>query len=537
MIRLSAALAFGAGGNGNAALRTGWSAPEDGFVWSAGRVSILHLPLPSSPDGVLLELAMTPYLHGPALIRQCVGVSVNGMHVAERELREAVRWLLELPAACLKNAAAFELTLHLPDAVAPAAFGDSNDSRILGIRLDRLVLLHDPGRAALPLRAGRLRLLECFEFGANQTTAPMLGEGWSKPEGGHVTALGRHSVLRLDVPKDPGALSIILDMKALGGAGTARPQRIAMGANGRLLDYIALGDQTALALDLPDHPGGGPLEIAFDNLDAGDPNNALWPDGRPMIFMLFRLHLLQEHGAPAWNAAYRAPIGAMSAASFGPEVTHFESLGNLCELGLLQRKFGYEPAGLLRFAGIRTPHLVETLRNGFLGLGRPDTLDISVRDDDQRGYVVIDGPTSIAVQTPVSAVTVSEAALRRQVGRNFPFLARKYLEDVVAGNKIFVFHRRDPTTEPEARAVLAALAQWGDPTVLWVQFDPAEPPGGVLRLGPRLLRGFLGVPREPYRYASEESWISVLVNALAMVRLGGQCLSPQTPRHKLKASS
>jgi hypothetical protein len=62
MIRLLAALEFGAGQPGNAALRQGWSVPEPGFIWSVGTVCSLQLPMPVSPLGGLLELHVAPYV-------------------------------------------------------------------------------------------------------------------------------------------------------------------------------------------------------------------------------------------------------------------------------------------------------------------------------------------------------------------------------------------------------------------------------------------------------------------------------------------
>ncbi|HEX2941395.1 MAG TPA: hypothetical protein VHO91_10130 [Rhodopila sp.] len=58
----------------------------------------------------------------------------------------------------------------------------------------------------------------------------------------------------------------------------------------------------------------------------------------------------------------------------------FESLGDNCEFGLVQRYHGIEPLGLLRLAGFNVPFearlakRTHALRLGFDGLGAPDTI-------------------------------------------------------------------------------------------------------------------------------------------------------------------
>src|SRR5690348_3255112 len=60
----------------------------------------------------------------------------------------------------------------------------------------------------------------------------------------------------------------------------------------------------------------------------------------------------------------------------------FESLGDNCEFGLVQRQAGAEPLGLLRFTGIFLPievrlqKLVAALEHRFEGLAAPTSLMI-----------------------------------------------------------------------------------------------------------------------------------------------------------------
>jgi hypothetical protein len=97
-----------------------------------------------------------------------------------------------------------------------------------------------------------------------------------------------------------------------------------------------------------------------------------------------------------------------------------------------------------------------------------------------------------------------------------PFLVRKFCEDAVLADRIFVFQRRDPTTRPEADAVRAALSVWGDVTVLWVVQDSALA-GRAQRLAPRLLQGWVDETHRP-GYGSDDAWMSMLANAWMLMQ-------------------
>ena len=529
MISMVADLAFGTGAPGNAALRQGWLPPEQGFVWSTGVSSSLVLPAPPTPAGVLLELMVAPFVYAPALSRQGLGVSVNGVEIGRRDFAGEWRWQLTVPPEAVAGSATLHVTFHHPDAASPESVGHSPDGRVLAFQLVRIVLLHDPALADLPAPCGRLKLAGRFRFGINETTAALLGEGWHTPACGYVGSRSRRAALHLP-PPGAGDYTIILDIATNAPPEAAPPeqpaQRIAVGAGGRLIDYVDISKRTAVGIRLPVMGGNDNIDITFDVFDAGGAT-AQAPAFRLHQLTLLRSDLpLPSAASRLWPALPPRVGGGLEqnlheslGATIAELLTQAESLGNVCDLGILQRAFGYEPAGLLRFSGIGTPLLVDGILRGFPGLGRGDSLEILVRHDDEQGYWVIDHEYSLALQTPVSAAIVSESGLKRQLARNLPFLRRKFLADIVASERIFVFQRRDPTCRPEAEAVLAALAYWGDPVLLWTCNDPDQSPGSVELLGPRLLRGYLGAPQGKYGYPTADAWLSVLGNAVAAARL------------------
>jgi hypothetical protein len=209
-------------------------------------------------------------------------------------------------------------------------------------------------------------------------------------------------------------------------------------------------------------------------------------------------------------------------------IAGFESLGDNCEFGLVQRHVGAEPLGLLRFAGmsVPVPHrchgLAAALEAGFEGLGDPDTIEVKVMGSGGiREYVVAETRYGLTFHTFVAEAAMSADEVRRREVRRLGFLRRKLIEDLTATAKIWVWKSNDPVPRAQVDAQVAALRRYGPNTLLWV--TPAATPdlaGTVERLGDGLLHG------QVERFADYEnvtglavaSWISVCKQALALTR-------------------
>jgi hypothetical protein len=119
----------------------------------------------------------------------------------------------------------------------------------------------------------------------------------------------------------------------------------------------------------------------------------------------------------------------------------FESLGNDCELGNVQRNLGQEPLGLLRFSSIPLPTLIKLLKNNFRDFALPENCDLTIVDmGDQAQYDLVDHFYKYQVHTfiVVDKITSHGAVLEKFCAR-VQFLKRKLLEDLAEGKKIFVY--------------------------------------------------------------------------------------------------
>ena len=136
-----ARLEFGRGQVGVAQLGTGWSRPEQGYVWSTERECDLALPPLRGPGAMRVWLGAAPLLHPEKLPAQTVTVLVNGTEIGSTALRGPSVMAFDLPAAAVAAGGRITLMLRLPDAARPADLGGSSDGRLLGVALRWMTVL------------------------------------------------------------------------------------------------------------------------------------------------------------------------------------------------------------------------------------------------------------------------------------------------------------------------------------------------------------------------------------------------------------
>ncbi len=169
---------------------------------------------------------------------------------------------------------------------------------------------------------------------------------------------------------------------------------------------------------------------------------------------------------------------------------HFESLGDDCEFGVVQRFAGHDPLGLLRFAFIPMRGLLDLLDGGLDRLGDPDDTFL-VRD--RRGEVVVQLPSFGArYHTDIFDRVGQEATILAEQTRRLGLLRRKFLEDLQTAEKIFVRKGEGSSDPAVMHRLLAKLRRHGNATLLWVSLgDGSVPVGTVEVLAPGLLRGHI----------------------------------------------
>ena len=204
-------------------------------------------------------------------------------------------------------------------------------------------------------------------------------------------------------------------------------------------------------------------------------------------------------------------------------VAHFQSLGDNCEFGIVQRRCGAEPLGLLRFSFVDRGKLLEGLGNGFAGLGEPEDIEFQMfgPDGSPKEYMVYAKRYTLVYHTWVYDNLVTADEMRAQEQMKLQFLKQKFFEDLEDGEKLWVYKTNDPVPVGAVQQLVAALRGFGDNTLLWVvPHDAQHPPGTVIRLGDGLLRGHIDrfASYADATNVSVEGWLAVCRSAYALWR-------------------
>jgi tetratricopeptide (TPR) repeat protein len=191
--------------------------------------------------------------------------------------------------------------------------------------------------------------------------------------------------------------------------------------------------------------------------------------------------------------------GAVVATSSGDNLfARFESLGGTatgCEFGMVQRKFGSEGIGLLRWTKSGMDDLVAALEQDFEGVGEEANTRLSTvrMSADREEYVTADTRFGMESHTFMKTSDVPADKFFVQTCRRLRFLRDKLMEDLKAAERIFVFKVQEEAADRVLRRLFKAARRHGDVTLLCVMVaDDRNPRGSVRVIEPGLMAGYVG---------------------------------------------
>jgi tetratricopeptide (TPR) repeat protein len=236
-----------------------------------------------------------------------------------------------------------------------------------------------------------------------------------------------------------------------------------------------------------------------------------------------RLNILDQ-GEPSEPHVRVAP--RVFEADYSPEelLMRFEGLGSGCEFGLVQRHYGAEPPGLLRWGVIPPLSLANALNAKFAELGDPEKVQL-YEFGDSKEFFFRDTRYNMEMHTFVPARSENYGQVLAQQCRRAKYLKRKLLEDLEAGEEIFVYKRHvGVLSDDEVNPIYQALRRYGRNTLLCVFPEqlPGLPNGTVEARAEGLMYAYVDAlsqtsfaPEIKYR-----SWLGVLRTAHDLWRSG-----------------
>ena len=204
-------------------------------------------------------------------------------------------------------------------------------------------------------------------------------------------------------------------------------------------------------------------------------------------------------------------------------VMRFESCGDNCEFGLLQRRIGVERMALLSYAGVADVFgLADAIENRFAGFAEGEALHISIFGAE---WIATVPAQRMNFHTGRLVADVSEDRIRTEERRKLQFLAQKLIDDIEDGNKIFVYRTlRDGRGGHDGMKgmdrLYDAMRTIGPARLLWVnEADDAHPPGTVIQCRDGLYHGFVErlAPHQDAFATDAEGWLALLEAAAALI--------------------
>ncbi len=173
----------------------------------------------------------------------------------------------------------------------------------------------------------------------------------------------------------------------------------------------------------------------------------------------------------------------------------FESLGADCEFGMVQRRYGAEPLGLLRWNAVALESLIAALAARFDRMGDPDQTEFWPGQAAE--LYLQDKRWGFAMHTFLSSKTTDQDALFPKMCKRIAYLRDKLIDDLVAAEKTFVFKTKNIAVD-DLTALHLGLRRFGPVRLLCVVVaDPAAPDpftgsaGEVREIRPGLYIGFI----------------------------------------------
>ena len=191
----------------------------------------------------------------------------------------------------------------------------------------------------------------------------------------------------------------------------------------------------------------------------------------------------------------------------------FEGIGTDCEFGTLQRRYGAEPLGLLRWNDVTFATLAAALEARFSGMGEPEATELVAGSIGE--LYVRDRRWDLGMHTFLFLREVSQETLFPKMCRRVAYLRDKFVADLEAAEKVLVYKSFDLAYVDLAR-LHDLLRGYGPLRLLHVRLAtsagidpwPAGAAGTVTQIAPDLYVGYVTRMGNLYDIPADE-WVAI----------------------------
>jgi hypothetical protein len=378
-----------------------------------------------------------------------------------------------------------------------------------------------------------------ISFGKSGHSEEVIGPGWSLQEDNCRWMTGISSVLALPIPTETNVADFILMLRVapytakgqidcqrcivVRGAETVAEVKLRAAAYAERSGWIGFRISAEAVVSEK-------LEILFAHPDAGSPQKfGISPDSRELAIAVHEAVLLpvtQADELMGWHGRTGQFVSSdWRAQALVPDwkgvASKFQSMGQNCEFGLVQRACGAEPLGLFRFCNARLHAVVQCLRSEFSEITDEEQFNISESPTGE--YLGQHKNLALTYHTFVRGDQNPDVdSLRRKESTRLKILVRLFREDLEDGEKVFVLLRiGPPLDEFEVLPVISLMRRYNPKAaLLWITVagpDERHLVGQCEMVGNNLLKGYIdrfGDSACLPNGISFGSWKDIMVSAL-----------------------
>jgi hypothetical protein len=451
---------------------------------------------------------------------------------------------VEIPVAdapeCLDE---LHVVLEQPCFFRGAMVAGGADPAPLAIRLHAVELVSSAAGALPeePAKGPEDVVQEPYRFRLGDYSGAAFDTNWSADDTGGFWATSHASSFTLPLPRFGASAQLQLSLVPARVLTVANGQRLTVVANGFVVSQGWYLSETTIVIPLPSEvfTGQESLRITLLMPDAiglgGFKNDQTWPR---LGFLLLAATLgpcdipanLAEtvrddeigetkawHSSAVFESVALSDLPEAVSSTLGRPLTQiltaFESLGDNCSFGIVQRKAGLEVLGLLRFGTSPINAVLQGLDDRFEALSRKSEFSMGFGDGVPREHLVRveryglqwhtfryeDGPSA---ETVFEENVVKLGFLRRKFNNGLAAGRKTYVVARTAGDRrnllmptpegrFFRYFGREPLRLAEALALWRALSRNGPRVLLYIVPAAAGHPGGSVDcLAPGLYRGY-----------------------------------------------